>query len=206
MLNKPEDRNIAILTSDYCRLDDRINLSERIVELDLGCGKGSFASRLGRRYPERLILAADVMIGRLRKLQKRNDREGIVNIRPLRVEARHLLSMLPDAAVSRLHILCPDPWPKDRHRANRLICSDFISQLHRVLTKTGHFHFSTDDIQYYDIVCRVIAASGLFEERNELLTELADIKSDFEIRWNRQGKEVRHILWAAKTVKYNSRH
>jgi tRNA (guanine-N7-)-methyltransferase len=206
MLNKPEDKNIAILTSEYCRLDDKFDLSDKIIELDLGCGKGSFTTRLAERYPERLVFAADVMIGRLRKLQKRNDREGVSNIKPLRVEARHLLSMIPDSKINRLHILCPDPWPKGRHRANRLLCSDFVSQLHRVLVPKGHFHFSTDDVQYHDIVRRVIAASGIFEEQNELLCDLADIKSDFEIRWNEQGKKVYHILWTARGVKYTSVH
>jgi tRNA (guanine-N7-)-methyltransferase len=197
MLNKPEDKNISILTSEYCRLDDIFELDDKIIELDLGCGKGSFTTKLARRYPERMIFAADVMIGRLRKLQKRNDREGISNIYPLRVEARHLFSMIPDKTLNRLHILCPDPWPKGRHRANRLLCSDFCAQLHRVLKDGGHFHFSTDDVPYHDIVRRVIGASGLFEEVDKLPDDLIDIKSDFEIRWNEQAKKVHHILWTA---------
>ena len=207
MLNKPEDKNIAILTSEYCRLDDKFNFADKTIELDLGCGKGSFTTKLALRYPERMIFAADVMIGRLRKLQKRNDRAGIVNIHPLRVEATHLLSMIPDGVLTRLHILCPDPWPKGKHRANRLLCSNFIGQLHRVLKAGGHFHFSTDDVPYHDSVRRVIAASGLFEEKNELLADFADIKSDFEIRWNEQGKEVYHILWMARSdIVYTSAH
>jgi len=199
MLNKPEDKDISILTSEYCRLDDKFDFDDKTIELDLGCGKGSFTTKLALRYPERMIFAADVMIGRLRKLQKRNDREGASNIHPLRVEARHLLSMIPDMTLTRLHILCPDPWPKGRHRANRLLCSDFVAQLYRVLKDGGHFHFSTDDVPYHDIVRRVIAASGLFEEKNELLEDFADIKSDFEIRWNEQGKKVYHILWIKRT-------
>ncbi len=198
MLNKPEDKDISILTSEYCRLDDKFYFTDKTIELDLGCGKGSFTTKLALRYPERMIFAADVMIGRLRKLQKRNDREGASNIHPLRVEATHLLSMIHDKALTRLHILCPDPWPKGRHRANRLLCSDFISQIYRVLKDNGHFHFSTDDVPYRDIVRKVITASGLFEEKNEFLADFSDIKSDFEIRWNEQGKEVYHSLWVSK--------
>ena len=33
------------------------------VELDLGCGKGSFTTELAKRHPERIILAADVLSG-----------------------------------------------------------------------------------------------------------------------------------------------
>ena len=64
------------------------------VELDLGCGKGSFTTELAKRHPERIILAADVLSGRLRKLVKRNQREGVENMRVLKAEARMLVARL----------------------------------------------------------------------------------------------------------------
>ncbi len=196
MQQKPEDRAIHILTSSYARLPDIIPLPPTGVELDLGCGNGSFTTQLAAKYPERLILAADVMIGRLRKLVKRNQRENVSNIVPLRVEARHLLGyMLPDDTIDRLHILCPDPWPKGRHRSHRLLCSDFIARLHRVLVPGGIFHFSTDDENYYEIVCRVINASQLFRPLPAAGNDISDLKSDFERRWLEQGKSVRHVNW-----------
>ncbi|MCF6177184.1 MAG: hypothetical protein L3J71_15620 [Victivallaceae bacterium] len=200
MNSKAEDNKIRLLTSEYLRLKDSIDFqAAEQVELDLGCGCGSFTTALAARYPERLILAADVMIGRLRKLVKRNEREAIENITALRVEARHLLSyMLHDGSINRLHILCPDPWPKGRHRGNRLLCSDFMNNIHRILATNGLFHFATDDDYYYETVCKVIEASGLFTENSSLSADIADIKSDFEKRWLAQSKTVRHITWQKK--------
>ena len=196
MLNKPEDKFIHILNERYCRLYELVNYNGKIVELDLGCGKGSFTTRLGERFPERTIFAADVMIGRLRKLQKRNMRQDINNIIPLRVEARHLVScLIPDKTINRLHLLCPDPWPKDRHRSNRLLCSNFLIQIHRILKDDGCFHFSTDDIYYFKAAKKIFEKSGLFTEDNSRLDDIKDIKSDFEIRWNDMDKKVNHICW-----------
>ncbi len=197
MESKAEDRHITILTDVYTVLPvAALARGRRRVELDLGCGKGSFTTRLAQRDAETLVLAADVMIGRLRKLVKRNEREQVDNIVALRVEARMLLGiMLPDRCLDRLHILCPDPWPKGRHRGNRLLCSDFLTQVHRVLKSGGHWHFSTDDMNYLEQVRQVVAASGLFEERPEQLAALADLKSDFEERWESEGKTVHHHLW-----------
>ncbi|MCP3965917.1 MAG: methyltransferase domain-containing protein [Lentisphaerae bacterium] len=207
MRSKPEDQYIKFMTETYGSLRNEFDFTNNFTELDLGCGKGSFTTQLGLKFPEHLIFAADIMIGRLRKLQKRNQREGISNIHPIRVEARHLIAMIPDNSIDRLHILCPDPWPKDKHRANRLMCSDFMAQIHRIIKTGGHFHFSTDDMQYHDIVRNVVSKSGLFEENSELLAELKEIKSDFEIRWNSQGKEVHHFLWVAKPLpSYTSVH
>ena len=186
----PEDAKIEIYTDRYCRLE----LDAPCVELDLGCGVGSFTSALARRFPERLILGADVMLGRLRKLVRRNDRLGLTNCRVLRVEARQLLTiMLPDRSLDRIHLLCPDPWPKERHQRHRLLTSDFTAQLHRVLKEDGIFHFSSDDVNYREAVKRILAASGLFEEISCPPDELPAVPTDFEQRWLEAGKDVLHL-------------
>ncbi|MBR7130611.1 MAG: methyltransferase domain-containing protein [Lentisphaeria bacterium] len=192
MAAHPEDQKINILTSAYCHFLPQGD----IAELDMGCGAGSFTVALAARYPERRIIAADVMLGRLRKVVRKMDQAGLQNISVLRVEARNLIAMmLPDASLNRIHLLCPDPWPKNRHRGNRLICSDFTSQLHRVLKTNGIFHFSSDDEYYCEAVNKVIAASGIFESYPEGIADLSGIKSDFEKRWLAEGKAVHHRAW-----------
>lgn len=193
---RKEDHAIYFLGGQYVTLDQIINIGNNsFVELDAGCGKGSFTTAIAKQHPERLFLAADVMIGRLRKLQKRNQREHVENIIPLRVELRYLIAcLIPDRTLDRIHLLCPDPWPKDRHRGNRLLCSNFIAQLYRVLKPGGHFHFSSDDPAYLGAVQRVFAASGLFETCPDLLGNLPEIKSDFELLWNRLERPVQHLL------------
>jgi tRNA (guanine-N7-)-methyltransferase len=191
---KKEDTFINILTSEYSLM--KISDTKK-VEIDLGCGKGSFSSALAAKYPETQVYAADVMIGRLRKLQKRNMRMNLDNIQPLRVEARNLLYyMLPDSSIDRLHILCPDPWPKDRHKHNRLLCSDFIGHLFRVIKPGGTFHFSTDDDNYLEPVVRLLEISGLFKRDDSVLDDISEIKTDFEVRWLEMGRTVAHTGWS----------
>ena len=130
---------IHILTDRYVLFRDICPFpSEKIVELDLGCGKGGFTAAMAGKFPDRLILAADIMLGRMRKVKKKTDRVGNQNVCCLRTEARYLLGLcLPDRCIDRIHILCPDPWPKDRHRGHRLLCSDFMMPINRVLKEGG---------------------------------------------------------------------
>lgn len=175
----------------------KLSLPDKTIEIDMGCGKGSFTTLLAQRYPEREIIAIDVMIGRLRKLKKKATNQGITNLEVLRSEAGFFVqTALPPNSISRLHILCPDPWPKTKHKGNRLISSEFVSRLSVILKPEGIFHFATDDLPYFESAKKVISLSGLFSEAdNSLIDDISDLKSDFEKLWESQGKTVNHIAW-----------
>ena len=82
---------IHLLNAVDCRLSDVIDVTPwKRVELDLGCGSGGFSINLAKDNPETLVMAADVMLGRLRKVEKWGKRVGLNNLELLRVEGRHL--------------------------------------------------------------------------------------------------------------------
>jgi len=168
--------------------------------LDLGCGKGGFTAALARKYPERLILAADIMLGRMRKVRKKVEQLGCRNVCYLRTEARFLLGFcLPDRCLDRVHILCPDPWPKHKHKGNRLMAADFMMHLFRVLKPGGVLHFATDDPNYMASTRKNLEESGLFDYLPaSALDDVKDFKTDFERGWLEIGRTVPHIALAPK--------
>ncbi|MCX6986304.1 MAG: methyltransferase domain-containing protein [Lentisphaerae bacterium] len=185
--------DIFILTDCYCRHE-----TDKAVfhELDLGCGKGGFTRELSSKYPERRILAADVMIGRLRRLEKRIRASGISNIELLRIDAWNLIGYtLPDESVDRIHILCPDPWPKARHKQYRLLSSEFIGRMLRVLKRNGTVHFATDDRNYFESVEKLFSCNSSYRREDALISDIAVIRSDFEKKWEAEGAGVTHAAW-----------
>ena len=194
------DAEIFLLNNQYVILADLMELPEgKTVELDLGCGSGDFTVGLAQKFPERLVFAADIMLNRIRKVVSKCRRAGVLeNTRFFRVEARHLVSViLPDRSLDRLHVICPDPWPKNRHSGHRLISSDFMMQIHRVLKPGGIFHFATDDPPYLEAGTKNIAESGLFERVDEkiFLADVDGITTEFERQWLAAGKTVPHTAW-----------
>ncbi|MBR6075494.1 MAG: methyltransferase domain-containing protein, partial [Victivallales bacterium] len=97
---------ITVLTNTWAPVE--LPESESgITELDMGCGKGKFTLALARRYPERLILGNDVMMGRLRRLDRKVERGGLVNMRLLRAASLELVAFqLPPRCIDRIHLLC----------------------------------------------------------------------------------------------------
>lgn len=132
-------------------------------EVDLGCGDGGFLLQMAAHYPERRFLGIERLLGRVRGVCSRAAVRGLDNVKVFRVESRYFLEwMMQPGCISRLHYLCPDPWPKERHHKNRLVQEDFLPVLHRSLSDGGEFLFKTDHEGYFLWVLDHVARSGLF--------------------------------------------
>lgn len=171
------------------------------TEFDMGCGKGRFTVELARRHPDTLVLCNDIISERLRIVERRALRAGVEkNLRALRATSLALVSyQLPPLCLDRLHLLCPDPWPKKKQLARRLVCTDFLCRVPRVLKKGGIFHLATDYTPYYEDWLRMFdQLTELYEPAPDGNDDMKDVKTDFELKWNAQGQEVHHICFRVK--------
>ena len=164
------------------------------IELDMGCGKGKFCLELAARYPDRFVLASDVMLGRLNKIERKRVRQGLANLELLRASNLALASyQLPPESIDRIHLLCPDPWPKKRHAIRRLVCTDFLVRLLRILKPGGILHMATDYAPYFDEWQSMLARIPSYAPCPDGADDVLDIKTDFELLWESQGLKVQHI-------------
>ncbi len=191
--------HLHIRTNQYSLLDPFFGAAPGPLELDLGCGKGGFLLRLAERFPERQILGADVMLQRLRRVAKKVAQHELTNVQLLRASNLDLVAFqLPDNCVDRVHILCPDPWPKQSQRGRRLITSEFLVRTARVLRPGGILHLATDDQPYLRSMQKTVASlTSMFAPDPELETirDIIDLKTDFEQQWLAQGKTVPHLAF-----------
>lgn len=188
----------AFIPEDYFRRYSVADIfgSGSECEVDLGCGDGGFLLAMAERYPERLFLGVERLLGRIRKVCSESERRQLANVRGLRVESRYFLEwMVQPHSIRRLHYLFPDPWPKEKHHKNRLVQDSFVPVLHRALAPQGELLFRTDHEEYYQWVCACFDASPLFR-RVEWDEEFYP-KTDFQRLWESQGKSV----FSAKYVK-----
>ena len=120
------------------------------LELDLGCGDGSFLLEMARQHPERNFLGTERLVGRVEKVARKIARSHLENARILRLESHYAVRwLLPAACASTVYVLHPDPWPKRDHHPRRLFQPDFMESLHRVLLPGGELKVKTDDKPYF---------------------------------------------------------
>ena len=164
------------------------------LEIDLGCGDGSFVLGMAEHYPDRNFLAVERLLGRVRKVCKRSHKMGLKNLKVLRLESLYTLEwLLPESCVDRLHLLCPDPWPKAKHHRRRLFQEPFLNAVVRVLKPGGEFLFKTDHEEYFEWSEEHLAA---FDKLERLSWEEDDFfypKTDFQIQWEAEGKSLQGL-------------
>jgi len=161
------------------------------LEVDLGCGDGSFLLAMAEHFPQRSFLGVERLLGRARKVCRRAARANLVNIKVLRLESRYTVEwLLAPESVSRLHLLCPDPWPKVRHHRRRLVQQEFLTAVERVLVPGGEFLFKTDHAEYFEWVRAEVASHGVLSEVAWPEEAFFYPKTDFQEYWESQGKPI----------------
>jgi tRNA (guanine-N7-)-methyltransferase len=186
--------------ADYFRLLTREEIfphHQGPLEIDLGCGEGSFLLAMAKAHPERCFLGVERLKGRVAKVAKKIQQAGIQNCRILRLESAYTVAwLLPSASVSRLHLLCPDPWPKKKHHRRRLILDpEFNEGLERILEPQGHFLLKTDDADYYEAGTTHCDALPWLARQDWPEEAFYYPQTDFERIWLRSGRSIHRARW-----------
>ena len=173
---------------------DEIRNGERPLEIDLGCGDGSFLVDLAREFPERDFIGVERLLGRCKKVAKKIARAGLENAWILRLDSKYVVEwLLPEGSVSRIHLLCPDPWPKVRHHRRRLMQVPFLGAVKAALEPEGEFLFMTDHEEYFEYARERIEESGLFATHPWEEETFFYPKTDFQIQWEAEGKSMHRV-------------
>ena len=157
------------------------------LEVELGAGDGSFFVQWAALNPDVNFLGVERLLGRLKKIGKKSKRAGLENARGLRLEAGYFAEyLLPPSSVRAFHIYFPDPWPKRKHRANRLINEKFSEVLRAALQDGGLVYLRTDDTDYFAQMTGVFGANPRFAPV-PTPERLAAVLTDFERGFTAQG-------------------
>ncbi|MCI0537530.1 MAG: tRNA (guanosine(46)-N7)-methyltransferase TrmB [Verrucomicrobiales bacterium] len=200
--NEPKEQRLAGQGSDRptliyrpASITDRLDVASLFpiaqpLEIELGSGDGSFLAEYAGRHPERNFIGVERLLGRLRKLDRKGLRTGLTNLRLFRIEASYFVEyLLARESVKTFHLYFPDPWPKRKHRKNRLVNEHFAEKAHRALQPGGVVYLRTDDADYFAQMKVVFDANANFHPI-EMPPELVNLVTDFEREFSQRGIET----------------
>ena len=132
-----------------------------VLEIGFGGGESMIAQAAARR--DTGILGVEPFINGMAKALAAIENDNLQNIRLHFDDAAALIEWLPDASVSRVDLIHPDPWPKRRHWKRRFVQDDMVARLARILRPDGQFRFVTDVADYAAWTLQRLLRSAEFE-------------------------------------------
>ena len=156
------------------------------LNLELGCGKGQFISKLASENLDQNYIAIDLVDAML-GLAKRNIEQIYKekNIEPENVILtrfdidRILLIFSEEDKIDRIYINFCNPWPKGKHRKKRLTHTRQLEKYKTFLKQDGEIYFKTDDDDLF------LSSLNYFEEAGfEIIKKTYDLHSEPDFWYN----------------------
>ncbi len=137
--------------------------------LEIGFGGGEHALAQIRGHPGAGLIACEVFENGIASLLSHLLPDPAPATAPLPAnlllwpdDARTLLRLLPPAALDRVFLLFPDPWPKSRHAKRRFVHPELIPAVARATAPGAIWRIASDDPTYQTWIAEVMAAQHAF--------------------------------------------
>ena len=140
------------------------------IVLELACGKGEYAIRLGEMYPDKNFIGVDLKGNRIWVGAKKALHNNLTNVAFLRTQIDKITEYFAANEITEIWITFPDPQLRMSKAKKRLTHPKFLRLYQQFLAPGGLIHLKTDSPQLFSFTKLVI---NLFDCR--LHTESEDV-------------------------------
>lgn len=168
--------------------------NEHPVILEIGCGKGGFVTQMARLHPELNFLAVEKTANVIVCGCEETIRQGIPNIRFLKVAAEYLWRYLPEKSIARIYLNFSCPFPKEKYRNHRLTAPRFLRIYRRILQDGAEIHQKTDNMHFFEYSIECLSQDGFALKNVSLDLHRSafegNIVTEYEQRFLSQGLPI----------------
>ena len=161
--------------------------------LEIGCGKGAFITGLSAQFPDKRLLAVELVPDVLMMAMEKAEGEEIGNVCFLNANAENIADIIPEGSVSRLYLNFSDPWPKKRNAKRRLTSPLFLEKYKKILAPKGKIFFKTDNKGLFDYSLESFAENGFkisdvcFDLHSDAVFNKDNIETEYEKNFSEKG-------------------
>ena len=169
---------------------------DRPIEVEIGFGSGEHLAGQAALRPDHGFIGCEPFLNGVVGVLGHVRESALDNVRLHMGDALDVIERLPDASLSRVYLLHPDPWPKARHAKRRMMNHGPIDLIAAKLMPGCEFRLGTDDPTY----CRW--AMMIMDQRRDFIWTARD-PADFltrpddwpETRYERKARRKGHEVW-----------
>ncbi|HUR10059.1 MAG TPA: tRNA (guanosine(46)-N7)-methyltransferase TrmB [Flavitalea sp.] len=131
------------------------------IILELACGKGEYATGMGRIFPRKNFIGIDLKSNRMWVGAKKALKENLSNVVFLRSQIEKLTDYFLPGEVAEIWLTFPDPQLRQSKAKKRLTHPRFLRLYKNVLEENGSIHVKTDSPDLYAFTKSVIELYNL---------------------------------------------
>ena len=191
-ITKSQEDNLNFLhryhiTSHAQILLDKSNFKKIILEI--GFGNGENLINLAKESSQNLYIGSEVYMAGIGQVLGAINANELTNIRLITGDIRLLIDKINESVFDEVLIICPDPWPKLKHHKRRMINSEFLDLIYKLLNPDGHLFMSTDWENYAESINESINQNSDFKILNSSPYENIAL-TKFQQRAIEEGRKI----------------
>ena len=157
--------------------------------LEIGFGNAENIIFQAINNPSYLFIGSEVYMSGIGTLVSSIKENNINNIKIFSDDIRLLLDQSRKKVFDSVIIICPDPWPKEKHHKRRLINKSFLEMVHDFMKDDSNIYISTDWENYAERISELFVKNKLFKPSSNKSFQ-KDSLSKFERRGKDEGREL----------------
>lgn len=170
------------------------------LHLDLGCGKGRFATQMALRHPDVLFIGLDYDRTCIALAAQKAHELELPNCVFALADGEDVTGCFDEEEVGCIHLNFSTPHPRKKHAGERLTHVDQLIAMRKVLSRDGSIELKTDSPPFFEfsLVQFDMAGYDVVWKTTDLHSEDADaVTTEYEERLTNLGAKV-HALRAVK--------
>ena len=168
-----------------------------LLWLEIGCGKGRFATGMAELYPENTFYALEKVPNVMVMAVEKAAAKELKNVKFIIGDAEKLEEICPPQSVDTLFLNFSDPWPRNRTAKLRLTYRTFLERYKKILKPGGTIAFKTDNKPLFDFSVEEFKECGFetYDYTEDLHNSGIEnpVVTEYEQRFSDLGQPIYHV-------------
>jgi tRNA (guanine-N7-)-methyltransferase len=173
------------------------------LDLEIGCSTGKWLLEYAEKFPERNIIGVEIRTKYIEHVRQKITDKGLKNCYIVQANINTSLEKLfSGIKLSKIFIMFPDPWYKERHLKRRVVNPNFIEDISGYLSGQGELQIATDreqlakdmllDLEKSDKFKNIYGA-GCYADKN-----IEGLVTDIEAYVQKKGEPIYRMAFSRK--------
>ncbi len=165
--------------------------------IELGMGRGNFIINMAKAYPKINYIGIELYESQMVQAVNILDKENLPNLKLINMDASKIDTVF-GKEIDTIYLTFSDPWPKAHDEKRRFTHISYLKIYDKIFKRDKHIILKTDNKGFFAYSLETLSQYWYSFNRvsldlNHDENPIKNIMTDFEKRYNEEGKPVYYV-------------